>query len=127
KSYYTLCEPLYAIWHQMRFGRDARQRMGWLISFLKLWYTDDEFGSESERLEGRFRDHLRANHSREAHDVLEHHRYLAEAAKNDPTRASVMERVVCGYFDLKETETIKQDLLPHIKLENLSNDTLDKL
>jgi tetratricopeptide (TPR) repeat protein len=39
-SYYALSEPLYAIWYQMRFGRDARQRMQWLVSFLQVWYED---------------------------------------------------------------------------------------
>jgi DNA-binding transcriptional ArsR family regulator len=44
-SYYTLSEPLYAIWHQMRFARDTRTRMKWLIAFLKGWYDADELVS----------------------------------------------------------------------------------
>src|SRR5207249_118697 len=78
-SYYTLSEPLYAIWYQMRFGRNARQRMQWLITFLRLWYASEEMEAESGRLETRFHEHLRANHLLEARDVLEHHRYLVEA------------------------------------------------
>ena len=78
-SYYTLSEPLYAIWHQMRFGRNARHRMQWLITFLRLWYASEEMEAESGRLETRFHEYLRANHLFEARNVLEHHRYLAEA------------------------------------------------
>jgi tetratricopeptide (TPR) repeat protein len=78
-SYYTLSEPLYAIWHQMRFGRNARQRMQWLITFLRLWYGREEMGAESARLDARFHEYISANHLREARDVLEHHHYLAEA------------------------------------------------
>jgi DNA-binding transcriptional ArsR family regulator len=37
-SYYALSEPLYAIWYKMRMGRDARQRMEWLVDFLRQWY-----------------------------------------------------------------------------------------
>ncbi|MBV9469772.1 MAG: AAA family ATPase, partial [Abitibacteriaceae bacterium] len=50
-SYYTLSEPLYAIWYQMRFGRDARRRMQWLVNFLKGYYDAEELGTESRRLE----------------------------------------------------------------------------
>ena len=81
-SYYTLSEPLYAIWHQMRFGRNARQRMQWLITFLRLWYASEEMGAESARLEAKFNEYISANLLREARDVLEHHRYLAEAMES---------------------------------------------
>lgn len=48
-SYYTLSEPLYAIWHQMRFGRDARKKMEWLVTFLKGWYDAHEKVPELSR------------------------------------------------------------------------------
>lgn len=54
-SYYTLSEPLYALWHQMRFGRETRERMQWLVNFLRVWYTVEERGVESERLTARFK------------------------------------------------------------------------
>jgi DNA-binding IclR family transcriptional regulator len=41
-SWYSLAEPLYAIWHQMRFGRESRERMAWLVEFLKAWYSSRE-------------------------------------------------------------------------------------
>ena len=59
-SYYTLSEPLYAIWHQMRFGRDARTRMNWLVAFLKGWYDAKELGIECQRLQNVFRSYLTA-------------------------------------------------------------------
>ncbi|MGH8607044.1 MAG: tetratricopeptide repeat protein, partial [Gammaproteobacteria bacterium] len=126
-AYYTLCEPLYALWHQMRFGREARQRMQWLVQFLSVWYAGDEIGWESERLTARFREHLSAGRSLEARDVLQHHRYLAEAMENAPARASAMEGVIGGYLDLRDTGTVKKELLATVKLENLSEETLHKL
>ncbi|MCI0661582.1 MAG: tetratricopeptide repeat protein [Acidobacteria bacterium] len=54
RSYYTLSEPLYAVWHQMRFGRDDRLRIHRLITFLRIWYEFEEIGSE------RFHDHIHA-------------------------------------------------------------------
>jgi len=92
-SYYTLSEPLYAIWHQMRFGRDARQRMQWLVDFLKVWYGLSEIGVESQRLETKFVEHLSAGRLREARDVLDHRRYLAEAMDDLSAKASTQESV----------------------------------
>jgi tetratricopeptide (TPR) repeat protein len=51
-SYYTLSEPLFAIWHQMRFGIKERRRIHRLITFLRIWYEFEELGSDS------FQDHI---------------------------------------------------------------------
>jgi DNA-binding transcriptional ArsR family regulator len=126
-SYYTLSEPLYAIWHQMRFGRNARQRMQWLITFLRLWYDREEMGAESARLDGKFYEHISANHLREARDVLEHHRYLVEAMESVSERTMTMEAVIRGHLEFKDTETVKTDLLTSIKLVDLSEETLNRL
>lgn len=126
-SSYTLSEPFYAIWHQMRFSRNVRQRMRWLVVFLKAWYASEEMEDESSRLEIAFREHLFANHLWEARDVLEHHRYLAEAMGNAPARARAMESVIRGYLEIRDTETIRGDLLDGIRLSDLSNRTLSKL
>jgi len=126
-SYYTLSEPLYAIWHQMRFGRNAHRRMLWLINFLKVWYAAEEMGTESERLNTRFRDHVRADRMREARDTLEHHRYLAEAMEDDPLRAHAMDDVIRGYLELEDDETVRNELLAGIKLEALTEETLVQL
>jgi hypothetical protein len=70
----------------MRFGRNARERMRWLVLFLRFWYDIKDMEVESRRLEKRFRYHVRANNSRKAQDILEHHRYLMEG------KASAMAR-----------------------------------
>lgn len=59
-SYYTLSEPLYAIWYQMRFGRDAQQRMQWLINILQALYSCEEINIdiESMKLEALFQEYL---------------------------------------------------------------------
>src|SRR5262249_29750404 len=126
-SWYALSEPLYAIWHQMRFGRSARERMRWLIGILKALYTPEEMKAESSRLERRFRHHVRANHSHEARDVLEHHRYLMEAMVDNPARLQAMDRVICGHLELRDFATLKTDLLANVNIADLSDKTLDKL
>ncbi|MGH9838320.1 MAG: MarR family transcriptional regulator [Blastocatellia bacterium] len=126
-SFYMLSEPLYAIWHQMRFGRSARERMNWLVSFLKVWYAAEEMGMESERLDRRFRVEMRGNHPREARDLLEHHRYLTEAIGDAPVRARALERVIRGHLELKDAATVKGDLLIGVNLADLTDQMLDEL
>ena len=124
---YTLAEPLYAIWHQMRFGRDARERMRWLVNFLKSWYDREEMEPESERLVMRFREHLQSRRLPEARDTLEHHRYLADAMDDAPIRVRALETIIQGYLELGDNETIQKELLSFIKLEDLSDETLKQL
>jgi len=124
---YTLAEPLYAIWHQMRFGHDARQRMQWLVSFLKAWYEREEMGPESERLTTRFRDQLHASRLQAARDTLEHHRYLAQAMDDASIRVRAIESIIQGHLELGDSETIKKELLAGCSLKDLSEGTLEKL
>ncbi len=124
---YTLAEPLYAIWHQMRFGRDAREKMQWLVRFLKFWYDREEMEPESEKLGSRFRTHLASGRMREARDTLEHHRYLAEAMESAPSRARAMEKVIQGHLEIGDGDIVRRNLLTGINLEELSEETLDKL
>jgi tetratricopeptide (TPR) repeat protein len=126
-SYYVLSEPLYAIWHQMRFGRDARQRMRWLVDFLKVWYKADELGTESQRLAGSFRDHLSAGRLHEARDVLDHQRFLAEAMDDSPTKAQTVDAVIRSYLELKEFDVLKREVLTPDMLRSLSEQTLTLL
>ena len=83
-SYYTLSERLYAIWYQMRFGRNARERMKWLVSILKVLYDAEEMGAQSDLLETRLYEHLKVGRLKEAGDTLEHWQYLLEAMKSSP-------------------------------------------
>lgn len=123
-SHYVLSEPLYAIWHQMRFGRDARERMQWLVNFIKAYYDSEEMGAESVRLEVRFRELLAVGRMPEAHDVLDHHRYLAEAMDDSTTRAGAVDAVILGYVDVGDLDTLRKEVLPGVALEALSNTTL---
>ncbi len=103
-SYYTLSERLYAIWHQMRFGRNARERMGWLVSILKALYDAEEIGTQGKLLETRFREHLNAGRLHEAGDTLEHRHYLVEAMKGLPVHDEALDGVLRSYLDIGITE-----------------------
>ncbi|HXQ36004.1 MAG TPA: tetratricopeptide repeat protein [Anaerolineales bacterium] len=122
-SYYTLSEPLYAIWHQMRFGRDARKRMNWLVAFLKNWYDAKELGTECERLQQIFHSYLIAGRQHEARGALEHRRYLMEAIEDSDTRASTFESVVLDYLELSDIDTLKSDVLIDVDINDLSQET----
>lgn len=126
-SYYMLSEPLYAIWHQMRFGHDARRRMQWLVDFMKVWYEAEEMGVEDLKLETRFRDHLSASRLREARDTLEHRRYLALAMEGLPSQTQAHDSIICGYLDMSATETLKKDVLPEVDLKTVSAETRKRL
>lgn len=126
-SYYTLSERLYAIWHQMRFGRNARERMGWLVNILKALYDSAEMGTQSEILEKRFRTHLIAGRMIEARDSLEHHFYIVEAMNDAALKLRELDKVIHEYIKLEDIETIKSEVLPSIDLNSLPVETLIKL
>ena len=122
-SFYTLSEPLYAIWHQMRFSRDARMKMKWLVAFLKGWYDTRDLGTECKRLEKIFVSHLLAGRKNDARDVLEHQRYLIEAVDDQPVRARMLEGIILSYLALSDVKTLKRDVLTDVDIGALSGGT----
>lgn len=126
-SYYTLSEPLYAIWHQMRFGRDARMKMNWLVTFLKGWYDAKELRKECQRLEDLFSSYLSAGLEREARDALEHRRYLMEAIDDQVTRVRTFESIIQGYLELRDVETLKSEMLTGVDTRGFSDETQQRL
>lgn len=73
---YEVTERLFRIWREMRTVK-GRRRIGFLVKFLKIWYTPKEFIEEVEKLEVRFR---KCASSLEAEKVVEYLWYLQEAA-----------------------------------------------
>ena len=125
-AFYTLSEPLYSLWYQMRFGRDARQRMGWLVDFLQGFYTAEELGEQSRLLGDRFQDFLATGQQHDAHNALEHRRWVVEAMPAR-SRSAQVEGVIQGYLALGDTGALKEFGLTDDQLQNFSTETLDQL
>ncbi len=126
-AFYTLSEPLYSLWYQMRFGRDARQRMAWLVSFLKGFYTVQELGEQSHLLESRFQSLLAAGQEREARNALEYRRWIAEALPDRANAGKMMERIIHDYLVLRDFGTLKEQVLTDDQLKYFSHKTLAQL
>jgi DNA-binding transcriptional ArsR family regulator len=120
-SYYMLSEPLYAIWYQMRFGRNARERMGWIVNFLKVWYDREELFKETDRLIHRYRQELQAGRHKEAGNVVVTLRYLAEAFEKGANRDRVMDEVIQSFLQVDGNRTILVEILENNRLERFSD------
>lgn len=80
RSYYILSEPLYALWHQMRFGRNERERFQWLVNWLKALYLPKEMLRESKLLMNRFLEELINGNLSNAQNVIEYIELFCEAS-----------------------------------------------
>ncbi|MBN1902918.1 hypothetical protein JW926_16465 [Candidatus Sumerlaeota bacterium] len=109
RKFYALSEPLYSIWYQMRMGKNAKERLGWLINFLKLWYSPGEVIKEFERLFTIFHEHLNKESWIKARDVLEHGEYLVDAVKETPEYYKISDQIKIGKSETEEKATIEYD------------------
>jgi tetratricopeptide (TPR) repeat protein len=126
-SYYTLSEPLYAIWHQMRFGRDGKERMLWLVDWLKVLFTTRDIMNQAKLLNDLFRRHLSEEKKREANNILEQYKLLAESCQDTTIRLDLMNNLLYNYLDLGEAEKVNDLLKDSIRLEELTNVNLFRL
>jgi tetratricopeptide (TPR) repeat protein len=117
-TFYTLSEPLYSLWYQMRFGRDAHERMAWLVSFLRRWYDRAEIDTENRRLATQFQSLFDAGHLQEARSALEHQYLLAFATDDEWNRIHALSSVVRGYLNLND-KTALSEVLSSTGLEQL--------
>jgi len=86
RAWYTLSEPLYAVWHQMRGGIDARERVHWLVDFLRTWFDDSELTTRIEQHMARQRSCLESGDVAGAREAFEHCRFLSRAIQNREVR-----------------------------------------
>jgi tetratricopeptide (TPR) repeat protein len=105
-SWYSLAEPLYAIWHQMRLGRESRERMAWLVEFLKGWYSSREMLDETERLAARFVELVKAGENALAAETLDYRQVLTDAM-NARFRGSATDRLVNDCLDAGDTDRVR--------------------
>ena len=124
-SWYSLAEPLYAIWHQMRFGRESRERMAWLVEFLKAWYSSREMMDETERLANQFAELMRVGEKASATATLDYRRYLADAMSGR-FRGSVTDRFVNDCLDAEEVDRVRE-MMRSDGLTQLCTETLKRL
>jgi DNA-binding MarR family transcriptional regulator len=111
-AYYSLSEPLYAIWHQMRFGRSGRRRMEWLVEFLKRWYSIRELLIESERLAGDFEEIFAAGELDRVRNSVESRRRLSDAI--DPLfRREALDRLIHDCLLSNNYEEVRDLLRQH--------------
>jgi DNA-binding transcriptional ArsR family regulator len=123
-SLYAISEPLYAIWAQMRFGRNAHEKRNWLVQILKALYDVQEIQKEIEKLDERVKGLKLDGRKNKARGVLEYMVCLIE------THPSLMQKnfslAIDGYLELKELSSIKIELETE-KWKDLPVETWDKL
>jgi len=129
-AFYMLSEPLYGIWYQMRFSRETRVRMGWLVNFLRALYKSEEISSELSRLENKFMSCMRSGRLEKAHDFLEHSRYLMDAMEDEKAKPAIACSILKNYMQISDIEHVKE-LVDKADLNNLTdeefNDMVQKL
>ena len=124
-SWYSLAEPLYAIWHQMRFGRESRERMAWLVEFLKAWYSSLEMLDETEKLAARFAELLKVGEKALALEMLDYRQILSDAM-DERFKGSATDGLVNDCLDADETDRVEA-LVRNSGLTQLRTDTLQRL
>jgi len=111
KTYYMVSERVFRIWHQMRFSA-ASHRLQFLIDFIRIWYTPQEWLEEVDRLLAGYRSRAAEKRFAEAGLFLEGLDYLAEGAPADEIRYMVVDETVRACIesgDYDHAEDILED------------------
>jgi len=123
-SFYVISEPLYAIWAQMRFGRNAREKRNWLVQILKAIYDVQEIQKEIEKLDKRVKKFKLEGRENKARGALEYMLCLLE------THTSLVQDnfplAVNSYLELDEISELKSELTTE-RLLKLSEGEILKL
>jgi len=105
KTYYMVSERVFRIWHQMRFSTSSRRRLEFLIEFIRIWYTAQEWQQESRRLLGAYRDLPRESRTLQGAHYVEHLGYLAAAAPSPQERYNVEDELVRTCIEARDFDS----------------------
>ncbi|HRH42207.1 MAG TPA: winged helix-turn-helix transcriptional regulator [Pyrinomonadaceae bacterium] len=107
-SFYVISEPLYAIWAQMRFGRNAREKRNWLVQILKALFDVQEIQKEIQKLDGRVKSLKLVGRENKARGVLEYIVCLLET--NPSLMQSNYQLAIESYLELKEISSLRTEI-----------------
>jgi DNA-binding MarR family transcriptional regulator len=139
-SCFTLSEPLYAIWYQMRFSRSARERMLWLVSFLKVWFELPQLVEEVKSIKNKGEESCKVKEPQKALYSSKHGLNIPEAMPEGPTPMSVIMKTLLtdissyGFHDVLDylvNTRLNKELFPFVRaieyLESGNEDLIEKL
>jgi tetratricopeptide (TPR) repeat protein/DNA-binding MarR family transcriptional regulator len=109
-SFYVLSEPLYAIWAQMRFGRNARERRNWLVQILKAIYDSQEIQQEIQKVTEKYIKLQNDGLEQKARGTLEFLLCLLETDSTFLKNNFIW--AVYGYLILEEMTSLSSELTP---------------
>lgn len=95
---YMVSERVFRIWHQMRFTA-SRRRLQFLVDFLQVWYSPEEWKAETDRLLTEYRRSAQDGRVLEAECYLEHLDHLADAAPTPEWRNLVVDETIRSCID----------------------------
>jgi len=123
-SFYVLSEPLYVIWAQMRFGRTAREKRGWLVQILKALFDVQEIQKEIEKLGERAKRLKLDGRENKARGTLE---YIICLLETHPSLViNNFPLAVETYLELQE-DTLLKEIIRSNGLFNLPQNLITKL
>jgi len=76
---YIVSDQLFRIWYQMRYLSEGRQRVGYIVEFVKLWYSAGEAMELVRRLERRYEKVSGQGDVMAAEDCVERISYLIDS------------------------------------------------
>lgn len=96
---YMVSERVFRIWHQMRFSPAGRQKLEFLIEFIRIWYSTREWLEEANRIMGEYRKAAGENRFIQAERFVEHLEYLVNAAPQAELGYSLADETLQVYFE----------------------------
>jgi len=125
-TYYILSERLFRIWHQMRYASNEHLRLPFLVDFISIWYSKDEFEVELERLELLYYALVEAGELKKALKIVEHIGYLADASPPKELKDEIFDSVIQHYIDLEQWDKAEKELNQRLK-QNLNDKSFDRV
>jgi tetratricopeptide (TPR) repeat protein len=90
----------------MRFGRESRERMAWLVEFLKAWYSSREMFYEAEKLAASFAELIKVGEKALAVETLDYRQLLADAM-DEPFKGSATDQLVNDCLDAEGMDRVR--------------------
>lgn len=121
-TYYVLTERLFRIWHQMRYASANNRGMQFLLDFISIWYSRDEWKDEFHQIEKRIEKSLKDDDRLTTDHLLEHMGYLAESAPGRDLKSEGFDSLIESYIQTGNLDTAESELADRVRENSLTGD-----
>ncbi len=122
KSYYDISDRLFVIWYQMRYLGVLRERIEYIVTFLKIWYDFEELKDKISRYSDKYQQYYSIGDISMSYDYAKSISIMNCAIANATESEKICIEQIMRYMDIGKFEEALKEAKILLKMHEETGD-----